>query len=271
MDTHEPYIEAWADPPWLTKSVDAQQALETLEAKDRGRRWRIGFLVLLRRDYTERKVTLKKMKAAAKRFDGAAEQVLDTTASLLPHTERMTALEDADEIREAAERLQVPKDSLQLGLGQVPLHLKAVTLTLKRELTLIERNALRQVLKARLVCEAKGPTPHDFHDMEVSALINAALDGLLNGDYSADAHKNWRANHKALLQTTGRRELPSDIEYLFHPTWEIKSEKAFIEYFEDEIETAREEVRRADEKTRAAEEWQAVLDEVTDEAHTPRK
>ena len=67
MDTHEPYIEAWADPPWLTNSPDAQQALETLEAKDRNRLWLIGFLVLLRRDYEERQVKLKKGKAAAKR------------------------------------------------------------------------------------------------------------------------------------------------------------------------------------------------------------
>ena len=266
MDTNEP-VEPWEDPPWLTDSLDAQQALETLEAKGLNRLKLIGYLVLLRLDY-EKTTTLRKIKAAVRGFDRAAEQVLDTIASLLPHTERVIEPEDAAEVRATEQRLQVPKGSLQPGLDQVPLHLEAVKLTLKRELPLIKRHAMRQHFKARLVCEAKGPGPSDFHDMEVSALINAATADFSKDSYSADTHKNWRANHKALLQTTARQNLPGDIEYLFYPTWKIKSEKAFIEYFEDEVKTALEEVERADE-ARAAEECQAVLDDF--KRHTPRE
>ena len=49
MDTNEP-VEPWEDPPWLTDSLDAQQALETLEAKGLNRLKLIGYLVLLRLD-----------------------------------------------------------------------------------------------------------------------------------------------------------------------------------------------------------------------------
>ena len=273
MDANQPYLAAWGDPPWLTDSVDAQQALETLEAKGRDRLWLIGYLVLLRRDY-ERRVKLRTLRAAAKRFNLAAKKVLDAIPSLLPNIERIIEPEDATEVRAAEQRLDVPTGSLQLGLDQVPLHLEAVKLTLERELPLIERNAMRQHLKALLVCEARGPDRQHFYDMEVSALINAATADFSKDTYSADAHKDWRARHKKLIQRGIPQDLPPDITFLFDEVWELRSERNLVEFFEDLVETARWEEEAWQEheaKEREAEEMQAAQDELDDVAHIPRE
>ena len=208
----------WPDPPWLTNSPDAQQALKTLEAKGRDRLWLIGYLVLLRRDY-EKPATLRTVKAAARRFTLAASKVSDAVASLLRYAEEIVEPEDAKAIEAAEKRLHVREGSIDPHLDKVPIHLEAVKLSLERAQRFVKRNSLRRDLKVSLVCEARGPGPRDFHDMEVSALINAATTDFSKDAYSADAHKDWRRRQKALSEKhlAAKPRQRKDIGTLFDP------------------------------------------------------
>ena len=243
----------WPDPSWLVNSWKARDALKTLVSNGSARNWVIAWLQLIRTEH--QRPTRGQVDAAARAFDKATEKVLRVVVPLSRYPD-LTNDKDRFAHSNAEMKLQVAPGSLpEPQLDEVRSQLELVKLSLAHAKRLVRKRTLPDALKALLVRETRGPQPHDFHDMEVSELIDAATNEFRNDVYSADNHKNWRAEHKDLIQTLPYPRRPgADIKEFFDPSWQFRteSERDFLVYIQGELDVVHLEAEYQDSIDR---EW----------------
>ena len=222
--------EPLKEPAWLTRSLDARRALRALVERGRNQNRLITALTLLHLEAraqrgkavvelggqtialpTKRQVdsALAAVKRAEKKVRVTVAEPFEKIQEILRFSRRPErgigrifdsgppALKGVDDLPDGYDDLFLPLTDLDEVLTSVRIAVEHVKL-------LMTSHTLRDELKAYLVAHAYDFETGRYFDQEVADLIDAATQETRKGLYTADAHKDWRHDHKELIEKAKR-------------------------------------------------------------------